>query len=375
MSVVGKERRRKSKGIIRGLLVAEAMQGLGEQYLSCEGAQPAGESDVTNFIQVLVRVRPLFDNVKSLDLGAETVVDIQSSQSLAVTTGDGKRSFQCSFDSVLGPFSSQADLYRAVQSGTRSVLDGFNSTIFAYGQTGSGKTYSMYGPPGTETTSNVRTLPFDSESIGVIPRAINEVFALSEDPAVLQVNIYCSFVQIYNEQLFDMLRDASMITPLTIREDSSGEIYVQGLSEYNVKTVADTMQLLRIAEENRTVRQTYMNEFSSRSHSIFQLFVEQKRVAADGGEVGNLLLLRLPLPAIPPSLTNPSSLAPTPGLLACQVQPCRPCGQRKVEYAADDAGRAHPGDDQHQSVAAHSGPLHLILGGSIAGPGGPRAVP
>jgi hypothetical protein len=200
----------------------------------------------------------------------------------------------------------------------------------------------MYGPPGTETTSNVRTLPFDSESIGVIPRAINEVFALSEDPAVLQVNIYCSFVQIYNEQLFDMLRDASMITPLTIREDSSGEIYVQGLSEYNVKTVADTMQLLRIAEENRTVRQTYMNEFSSRSHSIFQLFVEQKRVAADGGEVGNLLLLRPPPPAIPPSLTNPSSLAPTPGLLACQVQPCRPCGQRKVEYAADDAGRAHP---------------------------------
>ena len=266
------------------------MQGLEEQFTSSEGApQPAGESSgaETNFIQVLVRVRPLFDNVKSLDLGAETVVDIQSSQSLAVTTGDGKRSFQCSFDSVLGPFSSQSDLYRAVQSGTRSVLDGFNSTIFAYGQTGSGKTYSMYGPPGTETTSNVRTLPFDSESIGVIPRAINEVFALSEDPAVLQVNIYCSFVQIYNEQLFDMLRDASMITPLTIREDSSGEIYVQGLSEYNVKTVADTMQLLRIAEENRTVRQTYMNEFSSRSHSIFQLFVEQKRVAADGGEVSN----------------------------------------------------------------------------------------
>lgn len=81
-----------------------------------------------------------------------------------------------------------------------------------------------------------------------------------------------------------MLRDASMGCPLTIREDQK-EIYVQGLSEYNVKTVADTMQLLRIAEDNRAIRETHMNQFSSRSHSIFQIYVEQKRVAVDGGEV------------------------------------------------------------------------------------------
>lgn len=247
----------------------------------------------TNYINVLVRVRPLLDNAATLDLGAETVVDIQSTSSLAVTTSDGKRAFQCSYDAVLGPFSSQLDLYTAVQGGTRSVLQGFNATIFAYGQTGSGKTHSMYGPPAPATTSATGlAMPggqsrthADADLLGVIPRAIAEIFAAAQHPAVLQVNVYCSFVQIYNEQLYDMLRDASMSAPLSIREDTSGEIYVQGLSEYNVKSVADTMQLLRIAEENRTVRQTYMNEFSSRSHSIFQLFVEQKRVAADGGEI------------------------------------------------------------------------------------------
>lgn len=39
-------------------------------------------------------------------------------------------------------------------------------------------------------------------------------------------------------------RDPTMSQPLAIREEKS-EIYVQGLSEYIVKSVAETMQLLR----------------------------------------------------------------------------------------------------------------------------------
>ncbi len=76
-----------------------------------------------------------------------------------------------------------------------------------------------------------------------------------------------------------------MVSPLSIREDKK-EIYVQGLSEYHVKSVADTLQLLKIAEDNRAIRETHMNQFSSRSHSIFQIYVEQKRISAeDGGEI------------------------------------------------------------------------------------------
>ena len=61
-----------------------------------------------------------------------------------------------------------------------------------------------------------------------------------------------------------------MALPLTIREDQR-EIYVQGLSEYNVKGVADTLALLRLADNNRAIRDTAMNMLSSRSHSIFQV--------------------------------------------------------------------------------------------------------
>lgn len=121
--------------------------------------------------------------------------------------------------------------------------------------------------------------------IGIIPRAINDIFHLSQSPDVTQFSILCSFVQLYNEQCFDMLRDGSMASALAIREDVTGEIYVQGLSEYIVKSVADTLLLLRTAEENRAIRETNMNQYSSRSHSIFQILVEQKKTAEDGGEI------------------------------------------------------------------------------------------
>ena len=123
----------------------------------------------------------------------------------------------------------------------------------------------MFGPPAKETYDGSTSL--EGSSLGLIPRAIHDIFDLAHNPEVLQFSVLCSFIQLYNENCFDMLRDAGMTTPLPIREDKK-EIYVQGLSEYIVKSVGETMQLLRIAEENRAIRETHMNQYSSRSHSI-----------------------------------------------------------------------------------------------------------
>jgi Kinesin motor domain len=77
-------------------------------------------------------------------------------------------------------------------------------------------------------------------------------------------------------------RDPDLLHPLSLREDPRGgrrlekqqgeeETYVQGLSEFCVKSVEETFELLRTAERNRKTRETDMNSFSSRSHSIFQV--------------------------------------------------------------------------------------------------------
>jgi hypothetical protein len=99
-------------------------------------AQPS-RNDGAESIKVLVRVRPL--SASELAERNDSVVEILSSQALNVTSADGKKSFKCAFDSVLGPNSSQTEVYDIVRGCTESVIDGFNSTIFAYGQTGSGK--------------------------------------------------------------------------------------------------------------------------------------------------------------------------------------------------------------------------------------------
>ena len=100
------------------------------------------KSEGMESIKVLVRVRPL--SVTELAEKNDSVVDIISDQSLNVTSADGKKSFKCSFDSVLGPESTQNEVYDIIRGCTESVIDGFNSTIFAYGQTGSGKVGNLF---------------------------------------------------------------------------------------------------------------------------------------------------------------------------------------------------------------------------------------
>ena len=133
-------------------------------------------------IQVLVRVRP-FETDHAND---EDLIDITSKTQLAVQSADGSRTFQCSYDCILGPSTQQAEVYNVFRTCTNSVLNGVNATIFAYGQTGSGKTHTMFGPPVGDAEATK----------GLIPRAIDHIFSLGKSADVLSLSVFCSFVQI-----------------------------------------------------------------------------------------------------------------------------------------------------------------------------------
>lgn len=91
-------------------------------------------------VRCIVRVRPPSHIDEEASMGDS--IQILDGTDLVAANSEGTKSFQCSFDAVLSPTVTQAEVYEHVSDCTASVLDGFNSTIFAYGQTGSGKTHT-----------------------------------------------------------------------------------------------------------------------------------------------------------------------------------------------------------------------------------------
>ena len=79
-------------------------------------------------------------------------------------------------------------------------------------------------------------------------------------------NIRVSFLEIYNENL----RDLIMISPevLDLREDPVKGTTVAGLSEIEVESPEEVMDLLIYGNKNRTIEATGANETSSRSHAV-----------------------------------------------------------------------------------------------------------
>lgn len=64
----------------------------------------------------------------------------------------------------------------------------------------------MYGPPNYASAGgNVRD-PRNADMMGLIPRAVDEIFELVNNRSITDFQVHCSFVQIYNENLYDMLR-------------------------------------------------------------------------------------------------------------------------------------------------------------------------
>jgi Kinesin motor domain len=140
------------------------------------------------------------------------------------------------------------------------------------GQTGSGKTYSMFGRRQ------------DNKTRGIIPRSVETVFAeIAQDPEIEEVTIRCSFLEIYREMIYDLLRNSkddkkagfgvSKAKALRIRQTKDKGTYVQGLVEKYVYSPSDVLKLLRAGEKFRSTSATELNKNSSRSHSVFTISV------------------------------------------------------------------------------------------------------
>ncbi|XP_056846185.1 kinesin-like protein KIN-14P [Raphanus sativus] len=235
-------------------------------------------------IRVFCRVRPFLPGQGAPD----TVVEYIGEDGELVVTNptrpgkDGLRKFR--FNKVYSPAANQAEVFTDIKPLVRSVLDGFNVCIFAYGQTGSGKTYTMTGPDGAS-----------EEDWGVNYRALNDLFKISQSrKGNINYEVGVQMVEIYNEQVLDLLSDDSSQKKLGILSTTSQNgLAVPDASMYPVKSTSDVITLMDIGLQNRSVGATAMNERSSRSHSIVTVHVRGKDTKTGSVLYGNLHLVDL----------------------------------------------------------------------------------
>ena len=253
-----------------------------DETIATEDIDAANETPVDQFktpgrvvnessILVGVRVRPLGES-------EENVVDIADTQ--VVVAAEKVFNFDLMFDHE----SSQNVVYNElVHDRVKSVIEGYNATVFAYGQTGTGKTFTM----GTSNNDSM----VEDDNRGVIIRALQQVFREYDSHSVdnKYLTIKISFLEIAKGQVYDLLNPTKTKVPLSVREVQPGSFRVMQLTELEVQSIVEAVDLLSRGSLVRTTEATAVNSQSSRSHAIFSISL----VSADND--GNTVTRKLNL--------------------------------------------------------------------------------
>ncbi|TRZ06187.1 hypothetical protein HGM15179_020919, partial [Zosterops borbonicus] len=215
-------------------------------------------------VRVALRCRPLVP--KETGEGCQMCLSFVPGEPQVVVGND--KAF--TYDYVFDPSVEQEEVFNtAVSPLVRGIFKGYNATVLAYGQTGSGKTYSM----GSTYTASQEHEP----SVGVIPRVIKLLFEEKQQRQDWDFVLKVSYLEIYNEDILDLLCSSRERSQISIREDPKEGIKIVGLTEKNVTCAQETVSCLEQGNNSRTVGSTAMNSQSSRSHAIFTICIDQKK--------------------------------------------------------------------------------------------------
>ena len=218
------------------------------------------KSGKSECVKVAIRVRPMNKHEKEQKSKLCVEVDTVNNTVSVISEKNEAKTFP--FDYVYPMDTTQREVYDQVAFPiVDSIFQGYNGTVFAYGQTGCGKTYTMMG---IVTDPNLK---------GIIPNAFSHIFGfIKTEGESKRFLVRCSFVEIYNEEVRDLLGDSNK--KLDIREDPKKGTFVKDLTYVTLKDTEDIQNCLDKGNKNRHVGATSMNDQSSRSHSLFTVYLE-----------------------------------------------------------------------------------------------------
>ncbi|XP_001983510.2 kinesin-like protein KIF23 [Drosophila grimshawi] len=296
-------------------------------------------------VNVFCRVRPLQSDgdLTCMRVKNSTTIAVNSQDQLLhhKQTPGAQREMQYIFKHVFQPDVTQQDVFAAVaQPLVENLIRGRNSLLFTYGVTGSGKTYTM--------TGNARHRGVMPRCLDLLFRSISDYQAkkfvfkpdrlngfeiLSEEDALLErqhemnqrfagagrfafrrkdsdpeiasqasveptplntldednmYSVFITYVEMYNNSVYDLLEDSGIQKSLQckiIREDANHQMFVHGVTEVEVKTVEEALEVFQMGQKRKRMGNTILNAESSRSHSVFNIRLVQAPTDCQGERV------------------------------------------------------------------------------------------
>eukprot|EP01040_Poterioochromonas_malhamensis_P002359 gene2359-2506_t len=265
--------------------------------------QPQSATGSGSNVLVAVRVRPLHS--AEISGGAKSCIQVFDQRVVAIKkNGDAGQYLKSQqlcineyeYDVVFDEKATQQEIYeKTAKSYIPKLIGGQNVTVFAYGATGAGKTHTMLGDTRIEEV-NLSSKSSIAGHNGIIPNAVKDVFRLisakisrnlsnqSKALANEQYAVFVTFLEVYNEQVYDLLEPSGKV--LAVREDQEkGIVIVAGVTEQPVGTYPEVIDLIIQGNKQRKTESTMANALSSRSHAVLQLLIKKTTKLDNGKEV------------------------------------------------------------------------------------------
>ncbi|KAF8342401.1 kinesin-domain-containing protein [Amanita rubescens] len=236
-----------------------------------EPADVSGEIDLDDIfidqgkqdkVMVSIRIRPS-ENPSAWICDSNTHPSTANSFPSSPSAHSNSNSF--TYDAILTGAANKPIYTTTSRAHVQAAMDGYNAVIFAYGQTCSGKTYTLSGDSA-------------GEEPGIIPRSMREVFATIKRTPDREYLLRCSYLEIYNETIYDLLAPPGVAAanPVQIQGGIGNDITLSPLREEVVTSLKGVKEVLRRGEAHRRTACTDWNERSSRSHSVFRMVIESR---------------------------------------------------------------------------------------------------
>ena len=233
-------------------------------------------------VQVAVRMRPVLGTER--ESPTAKIEASETNNTIRIVTGSSQQQANAklfSFDRVLDTTATQDDVFEYVRPMVEHALDGLHATIFAYGQTGSGKTFTMEGLQYAADAQGRPRPKLDTppEHHGILPRVIQSIFDLARARCSHNPNIAyrlkCSFTQLYNERVSDLLNPAmrSLKEGLKIRWTRDDHFQVENLYVFECENPEQMREMFHLGVKEKVMGSHSMNMQSSRSHCLFTIHV------------------------------------------------------------------------------------------------------